>query len=204
VIRHTNLQPRPVVRNGVAHQAWSANDYHADVEPGRSVRLWGRRCVGSRPDGFTVGYAPGLPWAPLHEAAQDFLARLEPRQRDQLGELLAGAGPASAADWCEEHGAPDRSLVNVLVAHPRWVPVWQEFDRTFRPGDPAEYDHDNLCSYGPVVRVGAKTVAIDRGDGHTARLDLYTFSWRNWDFDLRKEVEENANTSRHIEHGKET
>jgi hypothetical protein len=32
------------------------------------------------------------------------------------------------------------------------------------------------------------------GDGRTARLDLYTSSWRNWDFDLQQALEHNADT----------
>lgn len=70
----------------------------------------------------------------------------------------------------------------------------RSFDKTFRIGDPAEYGSYNLKYNGRIVAIGAKTVAI-KHYAHTAdvsRLDLYTFAWRNWDFDADKSAAHNA------------
>jgi hypothetical protein len=70
----------------------------------------------------------------------------------------------------------------------------QHYNRVFKIGDKAEYDSYNFNYVGTIVAIGAKTVTIeDHGD--RKRLDLYTFAWRNWNFDLEKIRKNNYETS---------
>ncbi len=72
-----------------------------------------------------------------------------------------------------------------------------EFDKTFNIGDQAEYDSYNLSYTGEIVTIGAKTITVeDHGEKH--RLDLHTFSWRNWDFDAQRIFENNMDTLQRI------
>jgi hypothetical protein len=60
------------------------------------------------------------------------------------------------------------------------------FDKTFVIGDYAEYDSFNLSYYGEIVNITEKCVTIVERYGrnrHNHRLDLYTFIWRNYNFD---------------------
>ncbi len=67
------------------------------------------------------------------------------------------------------------------------------FSKTFKIGDRAEYDSYNLAYTGAIVAIGAKTVTIDAGSTgeNLKRLDLYTFCWRNWDYDAAKIAKRN-------------
>lgn len=72
-----------------------------------------------------------------------------------------------------------------------------DFDLTFNIGDQAEYDSYNLDYTGEIVAIGAKTITIeDHGERH--RLDLHTFSWRNWNFDVQRIFENNCDTLQRI------
>ena len=67
----------------------------------------------------------------------------------------------------------------------------QGFDMTFNVGDPAEYGSYNLTYVGKITAIGMKTVTI--ADGRKVkRLDLNTFCWRNWDFDLEAIAKKNS------------
>lgn len=72
-----------------------------------------------------------------------------------------------------------------------------DFDKTFSIGDQAEYDSYNLDYTGKIVAIGAKTITIEDYDGRH-RLDLYTFAWRNWDFDAQRIFENNCDTMMRI------
>ncbi len=43
MITTTNIQPRPRTVSGVPWQPRELNEYHADIELGRSIRIYGRR-----------------------------------------------------------------------------------------------------------------------------------------------------------------
>lgn len=70
----------------------------------------------------------------------------------------------------------------------------------FELGDVAEYDSYNLKYYGKIVAIGAKTVTIQEkyADGRKHRLDMRTFAFRNYDFDLAAAAEHNQTTMQHI------
>lgn len=70
------------------------------------------------------------------------------------------------------------------------------YDIAFKLGDTAEYDSYNLKYLGEIVAITDKGVTIKPKYGdRTKRLDLYTFCWRNRDFDLARISAENAETS---------
>ena len=78
----------------------------------------------------------------------------------------------------------------------------------FHVGDHAEYDSYNLSYYGPILKIGPKTVSIicrhdydkySRGEKvQVHRLDLYKFCSRNIKFDLDKITASNHVTSHAI------
>ncbi len=72
-----------------------------------------------------------------------------------------------------------------------------DFDLTFKIGDQAEYDSYNLDYTGKIVAIGAKTITIE-DHGERYRLDLHTFAWRNWDFNIVRISENNADTMMRI------
>lgn len=86
------------------------------------------------------------------------------------GQLLAG----HKADI-----TPGQSI-RLHGVEPRRSSKTVEFDVTFRVGDLAEYHSYNLSYLGKILSITAKTVTIAE-DGRKRRLDLYTFSWRNWE-----------------------
>tara|TARA_Y100000310_G_C20633686_1_gene790032 strand:+ start:350 stop:784 length:435 start_codon:yes stop_codon:yes gene_type:complete len=81
----------------------------------------------------------------------------------------------------------------------------QQFIRDFEVGDQAEYDSYNLHYIGTIVKITTKCVTIgflDHTRGRygsvftkTKRLDLYSFAWRNYDFDAAKIAAKNHETS---------
>lgn len=74
------------------------------------------------------------------------------------------------------------------------------FDKTFQVGNYAIYDSYNLIYYGQIVAIGPKTITIKHyaNSNQVSKLDLHTFCWRNWDFDLQKSIEYNQNESYYI------
>ena len=69
------------------------------------------------------------------------------------------------------------------------------FDLTFRIYDMAEYGAYNLVYYGPIVQITTNTVTIEErfsSNKRRHRLDLYTFAWRNYNFDLQKVQKNNS------------
>lgn len=74
-----------------------------------------------------------------------------------------------------------------------------DFDKTFKIGDWAEYDSYNLTYHGTITQIGKNTVTILPRQGERAtRLDLYTFCWRNWDFNLQERIRANAIEAQYI------
>lgn len=69
------------------------------------------------------------------------------------------------------------------------------FDRTFKIGDTVEYDSYNLSYTGKISAIGLKTVTVVAYEHETHRLDLNTFCWRNWDFDLEEIQKRNSSWS---------
>ena len=75
----------------------------------------------------------------------------------------------------------------------------RDFDKTFKMGESAEYDSFNLTYYGEIVGISNKTVQIKESHGgRIHRLDLYTFMWRNHNFDVDAAFEHNANERMYI------
>lgn len=75
------------------------------------------------------------------------------------------------------------------------------YDRTFKIGDLAEYDSYNLSYYGEIVSITATTVSIrprHSSCDSVKRLPLYTFNWRNRDFDDAEAFAKNADTMLYI------
>jgi hypothetical protein len=54
---------------------------------------------------------------------------------------------------------------------------------TFAVGDQAKYDSYNLCYFGSIKTITAKTVTVDKG-GSTARMKIDDFVCTNYNFDL--------------------
>lgn len=73
-----------------------------------------------------------------------------------------------------------------------------DFDKTFSIGDEAEYNSYNLKYTGKIIAIGAKTVTIRAYDRDNHKINIYEFSWRNWDFDSGKIAKENAETMQYI------
>ena len=73
----------------------------------------------------------------------------------------------------------------------------QKFNKLFKVGDRAEYDSYNLMYVGTIVAIGKTSVTIE-DMGERKRLDLYSFCWRNWDFNLEKIERQNSIESMHI------
>jgi hypothetical protein len=70
---------------------------------------------------------------------------------------------------------------------------------TFKVGDMVEYDSYNLRYLGTITRITDKRVTVQpRYGASTKSMDLYTFAWRNHNFDLDKANAENAETSMSI------
>lgn len=72
-----------------------------------------------------------------------------------------------------------------------------EFDRTFKIGDIVEYDSWNLSYTGEIIAITPKTVLVE-SHGQRYRMNLWKFSWRNWNFNLQKTAERNADTMMRI------
>jgi len=71
---------------------------------------------------------------------------------------------------------------------------------TFAVGDTVEYDSYNLSYTGTIEKIGPKTVSIRKYKTSTKliRMNLDTFAWRNFDLDLAKIAEKNAETMMYI------
>ena len=70
------------------------------------------------------------------------------------------------------------------------------FDITFKIGDYAEYDSYNLKYTGKITAIGPKTVTVQERPGtcnaKNHKLSIYTFSWRNFNYDGKKIAAHNA------------
>jgi len=75
-------------------------------------------------------------------------------------------------------------------------PVTPPKSLIFRKGDTAEHGSYNLSYTGPIMSIGAKTVAIQeyRGQPGNKRLRLLEFAHRNWDFDADVTAAKNHET----------
>lgn len=74
----------------------------------------------------------------------------------------------------------------------RYDRIDKVFDITFKVGDKAEYNSYNTPFIGTITAIGEKTVKIAHYEQNT-QLDLYTFCWRNYDFNLAQAMDEIAN-----------
>lgn len=70
---------------------------------------------------------------------------------------------------------------------------------SFEIGDQAEYDSYNLSYTGAITKLTASTVTIQPKYGNgTKRLSMYTFAWRNFDFNMAETAARNHETSYNI------
>jgi hypothetical protein len=90
-----------------------------------------------------------------------------------------------------KNGAAFIRLFGEKLRHNQGSPFMQPYDRTFKIGSPAEYDSYNIHYIGRIVAIGPKTVTIE-AHGRKRRLDLASFSDRNWD-GIDRKVEHNQN-----------
>lgn len=75
----------------------------------------------------------------------------------------------------------------------------QEVDITFRVGDVVEYDAYNLRYLGTIEKITEKRITIQpRYSKGRRSMDLYSFAWRNYNFNLDEANRENAETSMYI------
>ena len=76
----------------------------------------------------------------------------------------------------------------------------KRFSVRFAIGDKVVYDSYNLTYLAPIIKVTAKTVTVmvDHRRSETIRLSHESFVWQNWDFNLRRIQDENAQTSQYI------
>jgi hypothetical protein len=92
---------------------------------------------------------------------------------------------------------------NAIVAKDK-IRLWgyrgeDQYIRDFEVGDEAEYDSYNLRYTGTIVKITEKCVTIETAAPRfVKRLDLYTFAWRNYNFDAAKTAAKNAETLMHI------
>lgn len=115
--------------------------------------------------------------------------------------------PKSYTKFGETHHPEEKNIYHVAITPKKSIRLYGtqinhlpgpiDFDKTFNIGDHAEYDSYNLSYTGKIISIGAKTVTIeDHGERH--RLDLHTFAWRNWDFNIVRISEDNADTMMRI------
>ena len=72
-----------------------------------------------------------------------------------------------------------------------------KYDRTFEIGNHCKIGSYNLIYTGEIVGITEKSVTIIE-HGQKKRLDLYSFAWRNWDYDAEKIAEHNNETMYYI------
>ena len=71
--------------------------------------------------------------------------------------------------------------------------------KTFKIGDICEYDSYNLSYLGTIVKITDKVVSVmPKFSKKIVRLSLYTFCWRNHDFDLENIEKKNHETMMYI------
>lgn len=177
------------------------DEIDAEVIPGVSVRLVGRRYLREEPCGGDDTLARLLAvaragersaWAVLADAMIEsprYAAHL-PHVNYPVGvcrALAEGAGRAGDDDVVER-------WVRQLSPHRA---VWVEVDTTFRVGDVVVVGSYNLTYTGEILAIGPSTVSAER-HGKTSRFDLFTFYTMNWDLDLADVADRNLETSRYL------
>lgn len=68
----------------------------------------------------------------------------------------------------------------------------QTYDITFKLGDGAVYGGYNFRYTGKITAIGPKTVTITDCSKRVHRLDLYSFSFWNWNYDADRIAKERA------------
>lgn len=72
-------------------------------------------------------------------------------------------------------------------------------DIKFAEGDTVEYDSYNLRYLGVIEKITEKRITVQPRYGAARKsMDLYSFAWRNHNFNLEQAVEENHQTSMFI------
>lgn len=73
------------------------------------------------------------------------------------------------------------------------------YENKFEVGSEAEYDSFNLSYTGTIVSITDKTVTIQTPHGEKKRrLKIYTFQWRNWNFDAEETSRKNSEAMMYI------
>jgi len=108
--------------------------------------------------------------------------------------VVSGGGPSEY----EVSLVPKKSIAVKRVGKYATSPI------EFKVGDWAEYDSYNLTYVGKIVAISPKSVTIDVNAKYSwekpkmKRLNLYEFSWRNYDFNLESIAAKNADTMMYI------
>lgn len=72
-------------------------------------------------------------------------------------------------------------------------------DIKFKVGDMVEYDSYNLRYLGKIEKITEKRITVQPRYGAARKsMDLYSFAWRNHNFDLEEANAENLQTSYYI------
>ena len=105
--------------------------------------------------------------------------------------------------------APEATDYSVKV-NPQRIAIYKDdsngipvLRREIEIGDKAEYDSYNLSYIGEVVKITNKCVTIVAYKGHSGmervhRLDLNTFCYRNWDFNLNEATARNSDAMMYL------
>ncbi len=172
--------------------------FNADVEPSKSIRIFGTVKTGSEAVGETVWLITGFECDRVAFVAwRDTLT--SGQQAEFVACVEAKMPAAIMQDWLEERSG-NRQWVGSdtnrceLVIRPRYEPVFTDFDLTFRVGDTAVYGSYNLTYTGRITSIGPKTVTVQHYEGsrEVTRLSLVKFISRNWNFDRARIERENA------------
>lgn len=124
----------------------------------------------------------------LGKAAQDIIVPITSKERTQRGQKYGGQPTGMVA----RIGLQDDVMSIHITGHYNN----QQVDRTFKVGDIAEYDSFNLSYHGEIVKITDKRITIkpQYSRDRVKSMDLYSFAWRNYNFDLQKSMDDNAET----------
>lgn len=135
--------------------------------------------------------------AALVELAKDVTVDVVSKIRHQRGQAYGGQSCGLKATIGKRDGV---KFIRLFGNYKSWgegegTPV----DRTFKIGDTVEYDSYNLSYMGTITNITDKRVTVKpKYSGGSKSMDLHSFTWRNYKFDVEKAIEENHQTSYYI------
>lgn len=133
----------------------------------------------------------------IADATGDITIDIVSKTRRRFGQTYPGQSNGLKATVGKRNGVKFIRLFGNYVG-------WQgsqgkPVDRTFKVGDTVEMDSYNLRYLGEIVNITEKRISIKGRYGAGLKsMDLFSFSWRNYNFDLEEALAENAETSMYI------